>query len=468
MNLHRTKSVRSRTVAVAWLWVVAACDAFSPHAESVARVAADELSATRVVQMFVGAQPLPHERQVVDELARHWVDLNVYAGHMAAGDSLLDSASVIEAMWFEVQQALNRGWTDRLKVERLGVDSAVVDSVYRAGEMRMFGHVLRRVTAADPAGVKNTQFAAIEAIHRRLITGGTWAEANEYNEDLQAKALEGNLGVVRRGQTVPRFENAAFSLDPGQLSGIVETEFGFHIIYRPSLDEVRAPFAAFVREERAVDFDVAYGEALLQEMQVEVRPSAPAQIRAVVNAPVRAMESSRTLATHRNGRFTAGQFARWLQYLPAATRAQLGNAPEDQIVYFTRQVVLQELLASQADSAGVQLSDTAYAAIRDLYAGAIAELWAVVGIAPDSLAAAASTVGEREQIARRRVDVYFERLAAGTVDFQSIPPLLAARLRADVDWELSPAGIERVLERLARYRQLGERLLGSPTESNRP
>jgi hypothetical protein len=180
------------------------------------------------------------------------------------------------------------------------------------------------------------------------------------------------------------------------------------------------------------------------------------------------MESSRMLATHRDGRFTEGQFARWLQYLPAATRAQLGSAPEDQILYFTRQVVLQELLARQADSAGVRLSDTSYAAIRDLYAGAVAELWAVVGISPDSLAAAGGTLEEREQIARQRVDVYFERLAAGTVDLQSIPPLLAARLRADADWELSPAGIERVLERLARFRELAERFLGSPTESNQP
>jgi hypothetical protein len=466
MSTRRANRARGSTVAVASLLVFTACDAFSAHADRVARVAAAELSVTRAVQMFVGAQALPHTRQIVDGLARNWVDLNVFARRMAAGDSLLDSASVIQSMWFEVQQALNQDWTDRLKVERLEVDSAVVDSVYRAGEVRMFGHVLRRVVLADSAGTKERQFAAIERIHRRLTSGGTWAEANEENEDLQARALDGNLGIVRRGQTVPRFENAAFALAPGELSGIVETEFGFHIIYRPSLDEVRESFAAFVREDRAVDFDVAYGEELLETMQVEVHPSAPAQIRAVMGAPLRAMESSRVMATHRDGRFTEGQFARWLQYLPPATRAQLGNAPDDQILYFTRQVVLQELLANQADSAGVQLSDTAYAVIRNLYTGAVTELWNVVGIAPDSLAAAGSTLDEREQIARRRVDVYFERFAAGTVDLLSIPPLLGTRLRAEADWELNPAGIERVLERLARYRELGDRFLGSPTESN--
>lgn len=455
-----------RAPAVALVLACAACEALSPHATRVARVGADVLSVDRAVQMFVGARPLPHTRGMVDGLARHWVDLNAFARRMAAGDSLLDSASVMDAMWFEVQQARNRAWTDRLTVERLEVDSATVDSVYRAGEMRMFAHVLRRVTAADPAGTKEAQYAVIEAIHRRLTNGGTWAEANAQSEDLQARAVDGNLGIVRRGQTVPRFENAAFALAPGELSGIVETEVGFHVIYRPALEDVRAAFAAFVRDERAADFASAYGEQLLEDMQVEVHPSAPAHIRAVLNAPVRAMESSRVLATHRGGGFTEAQFARWLQYLPVATRAQLVNAPEDQILYFTRQVVLQDLLARQADSAGVVLSDTASTMIRDLYTGAVAELWEAVGVAPDSLAAAGSTIDEREQIARHRVDVYFERVAAGTADLLSIPPLLAARLRADVDWELSPAGIERVLERLARFRELKEQFLGSPTEPN--
>ncbi|MCZ6915731.1 MAG: peptidylprolyl isomerase [Gemmatimonadetes bacterium] len=468
MNASRANPVRGGAIAVASLLVLAGCDAFSAHTDRVARVADHELTVGRVVGMFVGAQPLPHTREVVDGLARNWIDLTVFARRMAEGDSLLDSASVLEAMWFEVRQVLNEEWADRLKAERLDVGPAVVDSAFRAGELRMFAHVLRRVTPADSAGTNERQYATIERIHQRLTSGGTWAEANEQNEDQQAKALDGNLGVVRRGQTVPRFENAAFAMAPGELSSIVETEFGFHIIYRPRLEEVRDLFAAFVREDRAVDFDASYGQQLLEEMHVEVHASAPAQIRAVAEAPLRALESSGVLATHRDGRFTEGQFVRWLRYLPAATRTQLGNAPDDQILYFTRQVVLQELLASQADSAGVLLSDTAYTAIREQYARAVAGLWDVVGIAPDSLAAAGSTLAEREQIARERVDVYFERFAAGTVDLQSIPPLLADRLRAETDWDLLPAGIARVLERLDRFRELGERLLVSPMRSNQP
>ncbi len=55
--------------------------------------------------------------------------------------------------------------------------------------------------------------------------------AEEYSIDGSRKR-GGDLGVFGRGMMVKSFESAAFALEKGQLSGIVKTEFGYHIIKR--------------------------------------------------------------------------------------------------------------------------------------------------------------------------------------------------------------------------------------------
>jgi peptidyl-prolyl cis-trans isomerase C len=66
---------------------------------------------------------------------------------------------------------------------------------------------------------------------KRLARGESFARlAKAYSQDSGTKDHGGNLGAIRRGQTRPEFEAALFSLKPGQISDVVKTPSGYHIV----------------------------------------------------------------------------------------------------------------------------------------------------------------------------------------------------------------------------------------------
>ncbi len=74
-------------------------------------------------------------------------------------------------------------------------------------------------------------YAKAEALLDSLKHGADFAElAKKYSQDPGSASDGGDLGWAKRGQFVPEFEHAVYALKPGEISGIVETQFGFHII----------------------------------------------------------------------------------------------------------------------------------------------------------------------------------------------------------------------------------------------
>jgi parvulin-like peptidyl-prolyl isomerase len=97
--------------------------------------------------------------------------------------------------------------------------------------------------------------AEAEVVLKNLEEGEDFATlAEELSKDPGSAELGGDLGWFARGQMVPEFEEVAFSLEPGEFSAVVETQFGFHIILVEERDEDRELDAAMVNQRMTEAF----------------------------------------------------------------------------------------------------------------------------------------------------------------------------------------------------------------------
>ncbi len=144
-----------------------------------------------------------------------------------------------------------------LSEEELRMRYEAAQQRYLTPEAREASHIL--IVADDERNREQAEALAAE-IRQRLIAGEDFAElAETYSDDPGSSADGGNLGLVEPDQMVEPFEQALFGLEAvGDLSEIVETQFGFHVI---RLDGIRPP--------QGMSFDEARDEILSEYVQFE-------------------------------------------------------------------------------------------------------------------------------------------------------------------------------------------------------
>ncbi len=425
------------TLILALLLAASACDDLARR-ELVAKAGEWTLSEDRLAELLVLAQPFPLDSAPALALVRHWQGAASLALRTAAGDSLLGSEALAEASWLDRREALLAA--DR--EERLGAQGVLatgaVDSVFHEGSLRLVAHVLRRVGPETSSSERVQQQRTAEGIVQSLADGGSWTDAVAQSQDSESRGASGVLGLVARGDLPTGLELAAFRLQPGQISGVVQSRAGFHVVYRPRLDEVRTLFAGRLRERRLAEADAAGGERARAERDLRVGQGAAETMGRIAAEPADWLNSTLPLAEWEGGALAAAVAARYAIFLPLESRAELAVAGDEAQAGLVRELATRELRLTDLRQRGSSLDAVSEDVMAIAHADEV-DYWtrALETDAPDG--------PSREALAR-----HMETVVARRGQNRSLSPLFEAWLLNRADAELRLGGIQAAIAKARR------------------
>lgn len=150
---------------------------------------------------------------------------------------------------------------------------------FKTPERAHASHILIMVAADADAKTKELARVKAAGILKEIRAGGDFAAlAKKHSQDPSNAPNGGDLGFFGRGQMVGAFENTAFGLKTGEVSDLVETPFGFHIIklaekqaeHTMTLDEVKPQLEDFLKQRQRQEITTAFINALKTKGKVEL------------------------------------------------------------------------------------------------------------------------------------------------------------------------------------------------------
>ena len=263
-----TAPVRRTVAAALALLIAAAAPAFAQDKDPVvAKVNGTEIhqSDLAIAEEEAGQLPPMSPDQKKDYLVQFMADM-ILVSKAAEDKKMGDTPEFKAKLAFARKKLLMEGILQQTAKDAM--TDAAMHKVYDDAVKTMSNeeevharHILIRAPANDQKA-NDAAKAKIEAIIARLNKGEDFAKvASEMTEDPSGKANGGDLGYFTKDQMVPEFANVAFSLNKGQISGPVHTQFGWHVIKvedkrkkpAPTFDEVKPQIEQYVARKAQAD-----------------------------------------------------------------------------------------------------------------------------------------------------------------------------------------------------------------------
>lgn len=431
-------------------------DALTAHVDVVARAGTQELSVTRLADLLGNSKlGMPINKDVATVVARDlWVPYQLLAVAAARGDSLNDVKAIDAAAAGMVENAKLGRFMESVAA-KLPVDSSASEASYNAANGGLYAarHILFLVPQGATPAVRDSIRARAQSVLAQ-VTPANFAEmAKKYSQDNTA-SRGGDLGVFPRGMMVKPFGDALAALKPGQISPVVETQFGYHIIQRSTWDQAKAQFAQQAGGRARQVAESTYLAQAETQAKVKLKADAAATMKAVAKDPMGHRKDKAVVATYSGGELTAGRLATVLLSAPRAGQLsqQIQAAPDSLVNRYVSNLAQRELLLRRADSAKTGLTAEETANMHRDFTQVVSLNWQQIGLNPKSLADSAQSPADRERLAAARVEAFLDKVMSGQAQPAPVPAPLQMVLLDRYDAKVNPAGIDRAVERAVKVR----------------
>ncbi len=147
-------------------------------------------------------------------------------------------------------------------------------SDYRVPDRVKASHILFKTEGKTPGEVATLEKTARDVL-AKIKGGADFAEMAKKNSEDSTAANGGDLGWIVRGQTVKEFEDAAFALKPGQVSELIKTSYGFHIVkvfdkqtaHLQTFEEVKGQIRESLEKQKLADAQQSLANQVERELQ---------------------------------------------------------------------------------------------------------------------------------------------------------------------------------------------------------
>jgi hypothetical protein len=426
------------------------------HTDVVARAAGSELKVEEAAQMLAANPQLPPDPQVVRALADAWVDYMLLATTVAEDSTLADLN--LDSFTAPAREG---AMMSKLRDQVIHPDTVFTEqevqqawSTEGPGVELRARHILLKVPTEATAAQRDSVKRLAESLRQRAAGGEDFAAlAKQYSQDPGTAQNGGDLGFFSRGRMVAPFEEAAFKLKPGEVSPVVETPFGYHVIQavsrrQPELGTQRAEFHQFLVQKAQQDAETAYLDSLSRAANVQVTPGGLALVREIAGhpeTPLRGRAADREIATYTKGAFTAGEFLDFIRVQPPQAQTAFATGADEQVKGYVEQLTRKELLLQQAKARGMGLTKPQEDSIRAAARTAVRQVVQQTGLTQLAGQKAGSPAIEQ------RVNTLLRGAVTGQVNLVPLGPLGFA-LRDVLPAEINEGTFTQVSERLTKLR----------------